>query len=152
MFTEKSLAFIGVILLAIGMFLPVWRDGSDNMSTNLIDVNPDNNIQADGPGVYILILVVVTLLLLMIDRPKYTWVTVLLVFMFLFVMFSGVWASAVNNTGSLEIGWSAILGGLILMSAPFWPEPLKVYLEWQETEDESVTLEENSESAEENEA
>jgi hypothetical protein len=152
MFTEKWLAIIGVFLLAVGMFLPVFHVNSDNTTINWIDVNPDNDISADGAGVYILILAAVTLLLLVMDRSEYTWATVLLAFLLLFFMFSSVWSLAINNNGSLRIGWSVILGGLILMSAPFWPESLKIYLGWSETEAESVTLKENSESVQEDEA
>ncbi len=154
MFTEKWLAIIGVFLLAVGMFLPTWRDerGKDT-SLNLIDISPESETPEDGPGVYILILAAVTLLLLMIDRLEYTWVTTMLAFLSLFIIFSNFWASAFNDTGiSLEFGWSVILGGLILMNAPFWPESLKLYLGWLGTEEENNTIEENPESVEENEA
>jgi hypothetical protein len=149
MFTEKWLAIIGAFLLAAGMFLPVWHDSAGGPSLNLIDVNSGNGIEADGPGVYILILAAVTILLLVMERPEYTWVTTLVAFLSLFAIFSNLWGLAINDRGSLRIGWSAILGGLILMSAPFWPEPLKTWLEMGPGGD---TLEENPEPVEEDEA
>jgi hypothetical protein len=144
MFTEKGLAIIGVFLLAVGMFLPAWSDGDDS-SSNLIDLYPERASSTDGPGVYVLILVVVTLLLILMDCSRYTWATTLLAFLPLFLMFLASWGLMLNDLGSLGIGWSAILVGLILMSAPFWPESLKTYVGWLETEDEGAILEEHSE-------
>ena len=152
MFTEKGLAIIGVFLLAAGMFLPIWIDGWDDTSSSLIEVESEADLSADGPGVYILILAAVTVLLLAMDRPEYAWATTLLAFMPLFLTFIGSWSLMLNDMGSLGIGWSAILGGLMLMSAPFWPEPLKIYAGWLDAEEGGDTLEEHSEPIQEEEA
>jgi uncharacterized membrane protein len=135
MFTEKGLAIIGVLLLVIGLFLPVWSYNDTGDTSNLIDTNTDNDITAEGPGVYVLIVVAVALLLIVMDRGEYTWVTSLLIFFPLFIIFAGVWIAVQNDTGTrLEFGWSVLAGGLILMSAPLWPSSLRIWLDGQDIE------------------
>ena len=142
-----------MFLLAVGMFLPIWHNNANDSSPNWIDTNSGNNIEADGPGVYILILAAVALFLLAMNRPEYTWVTTLLAFLPLFIIFANAWSLALNDTGtSLGSSWLAVLGGLILMSAPFWPESLKTYAGRLETGSDGEASEEHSESTQEEEA
>lgn len=139
MFTEKGLTLIGVLLVVIGLFLPAWSYNDTGETSNLIDTNPDNNVTAEGPGVYVLIVVAVALLLIIMGRGEYMWATSLLTFFPLFIVFAGIWIAIQNNTDtSLAFGWPVLAVGLILMSAPLWPETFKAWLAGQDTENSST--------------
>jgi hypothetical protein len=131
---------VGTLLLVVGLFLPVssYYDSYDDTSymSNLIDLDSENDIAADGPGVYVLIVAAVALLLIVMDREEFTWATSLLIFFPLFIIFAGGWIMAQNDTATnLEFGWLVLAGGLILMSVPLWPGPLKTWLDKQDIND-----------------
>jgi hypothetical protein len=123
---QDAIALFGAVILAVGVFLPVWRWDYEDQSTRLLDINEENNISADGPGVHILILVAVSVLLILMGRSDYLWVTGLTAAWSLYQLFISSWTVVQNDPEiHLDIGWLFLAAGVGLMVAPLWFDHLE---------------------------
>lgn len=125
-----ALVLLGVTLLAIGVFLPVAKESGQTFA--YFDFSKDNNIEGDGPGVYLLIVGAVALLMVSIGRSRDIWLPGVIAFWVVFLGFNGFWAD-VHNTKEAHLGiaWVFMWGGVGLMQAPLWYPALGRYLSSQ---------------------
>lgn len=116
----KRLALIGIVLLIIGVFVPLYKEDQD--TANFFDSAADNKIPADGFGVPIFIFAGVALLLLLMDRAEYLALLVSILFWMLFTQFMSIWpvVHADSYEVTLQYGWAVLGIGLLLLSLPGW--------------------------------
>ncbi len=121
----KRLALIGIVLLLIGVFLPIYQEDTD--TSRFFDYADNNKIPADGFGVPIFIFAGVSLLLLLMDRAEYLSLPVIILFWLLFLQFMSIWLLVQNDRydATLQYGWAVLGIGLLLLSLPgWWPAQL----------------------------
>jgi hypothetical protein len=123
---HKVIALAGIAVLVVGVFVPIFKYPSDDEAYNYFDLDSENGIPADGPGVYILIVAVVSLLMIGMDRLEYLWLPAILVFWVLFQNFASIGSSILDrDTAGLREGWLFLFVGPILMTAPRWFHALR---------------------------
>jgi hypothetical protein len=117
----------GVALLVAGCFLPIvtvgtvgdsiyWRYWDD---LSYWDMNRENDIPADGPGLITLIFAATALLMLWMDQSEYTWLPGILILVYTFSLMNSVWGNIHNTNIDLSIGWGLLLlGSGLLIIAP----------------------------------
>lgn len=125
MINSKLLALLGVALIVVGIFLPLATEeayGEEN-TLGFWDFNEDNDLAADGVGVYLLAIALVGGLIVLVDRAEYVWVPVLLLVWYIIYQLPTIWALNRNDLGYTPgAGWMLLAAGTWLLSAPLlWP-------------------------------
>jgi hypothetical protein len=133
----NALVVLGVVLMAVGVFLPILKQ--NDQTINYFDLPKDNGINGDGPGMYLLVVGIIASLMVGFGRSRDIWLPGVIAFWVMFLDFNSIWTLVCGDEGyQFGMGWALMWVGLGFMQAPLWYPALEQRLSARALEPETA--------------